>query len=467
MSNRFKSFKNLVSALAMGVALMATCANAMADKLYLKDGRVLDGTLVRQDSAFVDFSVNGKEEIFDAADVTKVEKTEAAKPAAPAATAAPAAAAPAATEPAKTAAPAASGDSKKEGDDAKSTTGKPTRVAIINFGPPQWWKNQNGLGNVDSLVGGPISVKSWMDILPMLEKAKTDVVVVRVNSGGGMNTECQKFQEMYKNVYKKKFRTVAWIESGISAAAMSPWVLNEIYMMPEGSLGACTSFYGASLVAMKGIPLEQLFEQMRQASLEGGHDPLIMRAMEIEMPLSCNFEENGKVTFFADSTSGSFLVNPDNRVLTLTSTMATKIKLSQGVAATKEELVKVMGLKEVEWVAQDATKYMDDYMLKAHRATKYFIETAAQYILARNAAQQLARTGNDPRFGTELGKARQALAEMKRQVDLNPNFPDMLGQEIGESLDSAWFAEQEAILKRLAQMNREAADNARRQGQGR
>lgn len=453
-----RNFKNLLSAMAMGVALLGASVNALADKLYLKDGRVLDGTLVKQDAAFIVFNVNGKEEIFDASEVKKVEKTDAAKPAAPA-TVAPTATTPA-TEPAKAAAPAA--EPKKNADDAKTVTGKATKVAIINFGPPQRWKNENNLGGVDSLVGGPISVKSWLDILPMLEKAKTDVVVVRVNSGGGMNTECKKFQDMYRDVYKKKFRCVAWIESAISAAAMSPWVFSEFYMLPEGNIGACTAFYGASFKAMSGLQLEQLFEQMRQASAEGGHDPLIMRAMEIQMPLSANVDDNGKVTFFADATSGSILVNPPGRVLTLNSEMAVKIKFAQGIASTKEELVKVMGLKEVEFVADDASKYMDDYMLKAHRATKYFIEVAQQYISARDAARALAQSGRDPRFGVELGKARQALAEMRRQVGINPNFPDMLGEAVGESLDSGWFAEQEALLKQLAQMNKEAADNAGR-----
>ena len=38
--------------------------------------------------------------------------------------------------------------------------------------------------------------------------------------------------------YKKKFRTVAWIDSAISAAAMTAHCLEEIYFTPQGNYGA-------------------------------------------------------------------------------------------------------------------------------------------------------------------------------------------------------------------------------------
>jgi len=456
-----KTVKNLFVALAVGVALFGATVAAMADKLYLKDGRVLDGTLVKQDSAFVVFKVNGKEEIFDAAEVVKVEKTDAAKPetAKPAAAPAPAAA----TTPAKPAdAPKADADAKKpEGDKSPAATGAATRVAIIPFGPPQAWKNDKKLAGVETLVGGEICTKPWREILPLLKKDKVDVVVVKINSGGGMLNEMVRFPEVFRE-YKKNFRMVCWVESSISAAAMSPWVISEFYLKPDGHIGGCTGFNGGTGVAIKGFELLKMLDQMKDLSIEAGRDPLIMRAMQIQQPLSANVDENGTVTFFGDSTSGKVVVNPDGHVLTLNSDMAMKIKFAQGIAANEGELAKVMGLKEYEIAGKDATKYMEDFMLAAHKAQVFFVDTATKYILARNAAQQLANSPNDPRFGSELGKARQALAEMKRQVELNPNFPMLLGQQVGELLDNEWFDEQEKILKELVRRSREAEEQRRR-----
>ncbi|HZW06410.1 MAG TPA: hypothetical protein VFF65_04745 [Phycisphaerales bacterium] len=461
-----KNIRNLVNALAVGVALLGATFGVLADKLHLKDGRVLDGTVVRQDGAFVVFNVNGKEEIFDAAEVLKIEKTEAAKneakteapkpevnPAAPKDEGKPA-------EPAKDAGAAAGVAVAKSA--GKTLSGKPARIAIIPFGPPQSWKNNKELANVDTLVGGEISVKPWMDIIPLLKKDGVDTVVVQINSGGGYLMEMNRFPDVFRE-YKKNFRVVAWVESAISAAAMSPWIINEFYMKPGGHIGGCTGYSGPG-VAIKGVELLEILDQMKQLSIEAGRDPLIMRAMQIEQPLSCNIDENGNVTFFGDSTSGSFRINPDGQVLTLNSEVARKIKFSSGTASDRDELAKAMGLSEYQFAGADAVKHMEDYLLKAHKAQAFFIDTALKYILARDAAVQLARNPNDPRFSTELGKARQALNEMKRQVELNPNFPFILGNQIGvENMGPAWFAQQEEQLRELVRRAREAEDQRRRQ----
>lgn len=455
-----RSVKHMLSALALGVALFGATVSAMADKLHLKNGQVLDGTLVRQDSAFVVFSVNGKEQIFDASEVVKIEKTDAAKPETKP-EAKPEVKPAAAAEPAKTdaaPAPAPAADKSDTAPKGPKLTGKVNKIAIIPFGPPQSWKNNKELADVDTLVGGEISVKPWRDIIPMLKKDGVDTVVVQINSGGGYLMEMDRFPDVFRE-YKKNFRVVAWVESAISAAAMSPWIISEFYMKPGGHIGGCTGYSGPG-VAIKGYELLQVLDNMKQLSIEAGRDPLIMRAMQIQQPLSANIDEHGRVTFFGDSTSGKFCINPDGQVLTLNSEVAAKIKFSSGTAKDRDELAKVMGLGEYEFGGNEAVKHMEDYLLKAHKAQVFFVDTAIKYILARNAAQALVNTPNDPRFGVELGKARQSLNEMQRIVKLNPNFPFILGNQVGvESMDDRWFQEQEEALRTLARRAKEAEAN--------
>jgi hypothetical protein len=450
-----RSMKTLLTSLALGVALLATTFSAFADKLHLKDGRILDGTLVKQDASFVVFKVNGKEEFFDAADVTKVEKTETAKPAAPVPATPVKADAPKPTDTPKTAdAPKADpADATK-----KPSTGKANRVAVLDFGPPGDW--QDKVGNE---VGVIIAANSYEEALPLLEKDNVDTVVIRIRSGGGYGLEVDRFREIFRR-YKQKFRLVGWVESAISAAAMSPWVISEFYMMPEGNIGACTGWSGR-LVAVKGVELERYLMKMEDISVEAGRDPKIMRAMQIlGAPLSYNIDENGRVTFFQDETSGKHLLNRANHILTLNANEAVECKFAVGKAATFDELCKAMGMTEYELAGKAASKYIDDFMIQAHKIEKQVGELAVQYRLALGAAQQLSNSPGDPRFATELGKAKQFLAQIRKWVGLNPNFRFHLAEGFGAELTDEWFQQQEDIIKALAQRQRDAEDQRKKQG---
>ena len=149
-------------------------------------------------------------------------------------------------------------------EDAKKTDAKKdepkhsgaTRVAILNFGCPSEWQGKYG-----DMVGLQVNADSFRRAIPLLEKDHTDLVVIRVKSGGGALSELAKFHEVFEKEYKPKFRVVAWIESAISAAAMSPWVIEEMYFYPQGNIGACTGWHG-DLVAVKGMQLEMILNPL-------------------------------------------------------------------------------------------------------------------------------------------------------------------------------------------------------------
>jgi hypothetical protein len=324
----------------------------------------------------------------------------------------------------------------KSGKDAKSVdrgpiTGRANRVAIINFGPPSSWNGKFG-----DTVGIQVNNKAFKDAIPLLEKDKVDTVVIRVNSGGGLVYEMLQLQETFEK-YKEKFRTVVWIESAISAAVMGPWVIEEFYMMPEGNMGAATMWSG-NMEAGKGAGLEQIFIAMEKASLSGKKDNKVMRAMQVMAPLSANVDENGRVTFFQD-TSGQYLINPENRVLTLNAADAVKYGIAKGIAGTREELAKAMGLNEVEWAGEDATKLIDRSIRDNDRIQNQLNDTMGRYNNSVSAAAGM----NGNRRRQEVGIARQRLAEIRRLVKTNPTIGLMGG--IGDE----WFAKQEDILRDL------------------
>ncbi len=338
------------------------------------------------------------------------------------------------TAPAK--APAAAEPAGKATSKAESTarpiTGRANRVAIINFGPPSSWNGKFG-----DTVGVQVSNKAFEDAIPLLEQDKVDTVVIRVNSGGGLVYEMLNFQKTFEK-YKSKFRTVVWVESAISAAIMGPWVIEEFYMMPEGNMGAATMWSGA-MQAGTGAALEQMFITMEKASLSGKKDYKVMRAMQVQAPLSANIDENGQVTFFQD-TSGQYIINPEGKVLTLNAADAVKFGVAKGVAATRDDLAKALGLSEVEWVGEEATKLIDRSIRENDRIEKQVADVSNRYNNAISAAQSLQ--GNRRR--QEVGVARQRLAELRRIVKTNPTIGLL------NNLDEEWFTKQEDILRDLA-----------------
>ena len=424
----------LVCLLAAAVVCAFPSASFAADKVTLKDGTVLEGKITREGEGFLFIKVKigaiEQERLAATSDIKTIER-DADKDAG--------------KKDPKSADDAKDKDAKDKKDpavagEAKAGESKPahsgaTRVAILNFGPPSSWQDK-----VLDTVGKQILAKSFAEAIPMLEKAKVDVVVIRINSGGGALAEIPRFHRVFENMYKPRFRTVAWVESAISAAAMSPYVIEEFYFLPEGNLGACTGWSG-DLHSVTGVGEEQLLIEMEEGSAMGKRDSKIMRSMQIQEPLSCNIDEvTGEVTWFQD-TSGHYLVNQPHTILTLNAQDAVKYKFARAIAATKEELAKAMGLNEVEWVAQDATDYVDQNMRECDKSEKTFQNAYEKFAIAYNLAAQIQ---DCKARGSQIAIARRYLSEMRRLTNVNPNFGLMRG------VDEDWFRQRDEELRKLA-----------------
>ncbi|MGQ0627843.1 MAG: hypothetical protein ACT4PL_07055 [Phycisphaerales bacterium] len=437
-----RSVKNLIACLVASCGTLAVTTDLLADKVYRKDGTVLEGKIQRNEEGFVAITIvnaAGKEEVVyvPRKEIDRVFK-DGDPIVAPAPSAAPAAK-PAESKPAETKpadskpAEAKPADAKKDEPKTRSAGGIP-KIAILNFGPPSDWQGKAG-----NMVGTVVNAKAWGEAIPLLEKDGVTDVVVRINSGGGLVVEMVPFNKVFQEGYKAKFRTVAWVESAISCAAMSPWVLEEFYFFPNGNIGACTAF-GGPLIAVKGEGLEKIKIDMENASRQANRSPFIMHAMQVAVPLSCNIDENGAVTWFQDS-SGTYQVNPAGRILTLTANEAMKYKFGRGIAATPDELAKAMGYTEFTFGGLAATKFINDNMVENDTYEKKFVDFYRKYAMCVGAAEQLRE--RDRRM-PEIGLARRHLDEMRRAVRVNPNISLMNG------IPGEWFKQQDELLKELS-----------------
>jgi hypothetical protein len=431
--------KNRIRMISTAMAIVVASAFAQAaladDKIIMNDGRVFEGEIVREVDGYIWIKVGSgglaRPELLAVSDIKEIQRDT------PAATAekAPTKAASADTVLDK----AAPADTKP----VASTTGQATRAAIITLGES---------GGKD-MVGLFMTAHVLKEIKPVLQKENVEVVVFLINSGGGALLEIQRLSDVIQE-YKEDFRTVAWIESAISAAAMTAHSIEEIYFMPEGNYGACTGYSGA-LNAMKGRSLEEVVFMMEKISARGGYDPDIMKAMQhFRYPLSADITEDGDVLWWGNE-EGENVVNPKGRILTFDSQTALRYGFSRGTARTLEELEDVMQLGEVEWVGKDVKGFFypiskaEEINMRFRSKTFDDQERTNEYFVIYQAAIQLASNEQvRQRRAAFVGKARTQLNAIVSMVRNNPNLA-LFVMNMTEDQFEQWVAEQRQLLKDL------------------
>lgn len=437
MMSKLASLRALMAAVAVLLAVAVT--GVRADTLRLKDGRVLEGTVVREVDGYVWFKykvggvestdpfapdkIAGLERGAHAADEAKPADTKAAAPGdAPAA-------------------PAKTTESKPE--DTKARVAGVPRIAIITLGE----------GHDKDMVGIFMTAEALKRAIPLLKDEGVTDVVFRINSGGGALLEIQKLSDVIHNDYKKEFRVVAWIESAISAAAMTSHCIEEIYFMEKGNYGACTGWFG-QLTAVKGRELEEILYMMEKISARGKHDPQIMRSMQIMDPLSCSINEStGEVSWY-QNLDGDNVVNPKERILCFNSQDAMKYRFAKGIADDANTLAKLMGYTEYELVGKQvpgvpypvcrAEQLQRDFRNQTFDDQNRTRQYQGEYMGAVN----MARGAPPEDRGKFVGKARQALEKIKRMVRNNPNFALFVFGMLPEKFKD-WVDRQEEMLKEL------------------
>lgn len=440
-----KKLMRLLSSFALAAAMLGAVAftadRALAiDRVVLKDGTIVEGTIVRemQGAVWIKTTIGGvpTEKMYLSNEYSKVERDagEAAKPdAAP--SSAPGVAAPG---PEPTQAP---------DEDRPARPGVP-RAVVLTMGDREY----------GDMVGVYMVSNILQRAIPVLEKEigtdRTGIVVLRITSGGGSINEIQKISDVIHNEYKKRWRTVGWIDAAISAAAMSPHCLDEIYFTTRGNYGGCVGFYGSLDKPVEGFELEKVLAMMEKISARGGHDPLIMRAMQVQQPLSAHIDENGQVHWYPDAKSGEIVVNRDGEILTFDAEMALKVKFSKGTADTLPELTRAMGYQEIDWVGKQvrgsvwpiskAEQMQIDFRRKVHYDEENFNRYQREYGMYVGLARQAPREERPPL----VGKARQSLDSIKSMVRNNPAYITMFFRD-DRKLYQEWIDEQEKELRDL------------------
>ena len=318
-----------------------------------------------------------------------------------------------------------------------------TRAAIITLGE----------GGDKDMVGMYMTAETLRRAIPVLERDQVDIVVFRINSGGGALLEIQRLSDIIHEEFKPRFRVVAWIEWAISAAAMTAHAIPEIYFTTKAAYGGCTGWSG-QMKAVDGRGLEEVLYMMEKISARGGYDPNIMRSMQILEPLSATIDGNGDVKWYR-GTEGDHLVNPGDKILTFDSAQAERFKFSKGTADTLKELERLLKVGEIEWVGtpepgimwpvSQAERMQMQFRAKTYEDQVKLREYWDTYVTSIQVAQGIQDRRERAPF---VGRARRAFDQIKAMCKNNPNHKlltlGMLDAEFDE-----WVEQNEKLLRDL------------------
>ena len=316
------------------------------------------------------------------------------------------------------------------------------------------WERKDGVTravvlSAEGMVGMQMSAKPLREAIPMLREEGVDLVVLKINSGGGYLLEIQNLSDVLHYEYKEDFDLVGWVDVSISAAATATMTIEELYFEPGGNLGYIHSCWGGSCLG-DSHPDDEVAARLRAVASRGGADPLLVSVMQSPAELSYSIESTtGNVTFYEDLTGEHELCDGSELVL-LDSVQAEHVGLSSGTAKTLDELTVMLEQNHgtIEWIGKD----IDDYDYPVSKAERHQIlyredfdyqEARFVDIVTKYQMQISSAMGVEPgKRGGFLRRAEAHFARIKQMIEINPNFGLFMATE-------EWVRRQEETINEL------------------
>jgi len=391
---------------AWAVVVLLVAGAAVGDTITLRDGRVLEGRIIRQDRSKVVFEMykyGAKSRIHvPQEDIVKIERGKIDLP-----------------------------EPKAEKKDAVG------KIADRPEAPPV--KEADGptfcVIPLHGEVGKTVVSGLLEDSLKDAARRKVDLVVLDVDSPGGAVAEAEDIIKVLR-AYNRKLRIVTFAGQDLSAAAIISLGTKEIYMRPGGIIGAATAYrmsvFGIP-AAVEGKAQEEKAQSAwrataRSAAETGGHSPLLAEAMiDADMELYWENVDGRKVVREGEARdAGEHAITTKGRLLTMTAGESFEYGLTRGIVSDYDELckacgftrcteVKALGKPLAQWWAGALEKIEED-MNEIGRAYVDNMERANDLIQHRNTANY----GGMPRYA-QLAKWRQlttqAVTRMRMAAD--------------------------------------------------
>jgi hypothetical protein len=170
------------------------------------------------------------------------------------------------------------------------------------------------------------------------------IIVLKVDSGGGYGRTWSDIKDVIFDV-RENHRVVAWLESAISAAAMTVYCCDEIYYTSMGEVGSCTGYSGHPNNPLSPAGQQIMIDEMEKVIARSSRTPYLAAPMFL-LDVWLSYDKDpltGEITYYPSDEGAHILSEGKN--LTLSARQALDAELCDGIADNEEELLALLKLE--------------------------------------------------------------------------------------------------------------------------
>lgn len=374
--------------------------DARADRLILKDGRVIEGRVIKRTEGEVHINVKKggaslrlAYKTSEVKEIVDEEEEDAAKPAI----------------------------GKKGEGQSKVPSSQPatTPAAAAKSGPTYL------VAPIRGAIGLYATTELLKTYISIARAQQPDMFILEIDTGGGSVREVGAMIDLLQAA--KDLKPIAYVRNAHSAGAMLAMSCRQIVMAPDASIGGAVIYSTTPWGTPQNIEekMQSIYRaQFRAAAEAAGQEPLLIEGMmRTDVVLSRTGAGPG-TKVIEGSPAGSALVKPRGRILTLTASEAVACYLADDIADRPEGCAVALGLQTGGTASRAAT---DAFF--AHRKA---IDEAAK------------------RYASALGRANEAYA---RAIDNDPSSRsyrvDSASGEFRGKAKQEWKERSDACVKSL------------------
>ncbi len=174
------------------------------------------------------------------------------------------------------------------------------------------------------------------------------IIVLKVNSGGGIGHVWSDIRDFVFEA-RERHRIVAWVESAISAAAMTVYCCDEIYYTSLGEVGSCSGYRGSPNNPLSPEEQQVMITEMEKVISSSSRSLLIAGCMFMsDRVLSYSKDpQSGEITYY-DTLEGDTILSNYGENMTLYAEQAVEAGLADGIANSVEELAEQLNLPKLD-----------------------------------------------------------------------------------------------------------------------
>lgn len=193
-------------------------------------------------------------------------------------------------------------------------------------------------------IGLQVTDEVFRKCLNTARAQKVGLVVLLIDSGGGSIPEMEKLIKRLQAY--DDLRIVAYVQKAFSAAAMLAMSCKEIVIAPNGAIGAAVPYLSAPGRAPKNVTAkyESAYRGWCRGQVEkAGHSPLLVDAM-VRMDMVLGLVGGGAGAKLVEG-KGDKVIKRKGQILTLAGKEAVECGLALGLAGTIDQSKKLLGIK--------------------------------------------------------------------------------------------------------------------------